>query len=371
SISGRQLGTHAAPAEGPGMSRHRLTVVLSQAQGKNPAKRALEEAIVAALLLEPGMDVSIVPYLYDLDAEHTGRLFLQSVQGDMVVLAWMFPRAAFWVLDRDGIRGHVGESQLKPAAEEDEEEEEVPEPSRGIGSVNVPDRHIYCLDLRDHANHVLYVEEIRRIAAECRERREATLKQWVQGNPTMVQLGRYLRPNDSPLAPSGRGVEGEAGTQAFTPDQLLQQPGRRWYPVIDYSRCTNCMECLDFCLFGVYGVDKLDRILVENQDNCKRGCPACSRVCPEHAIMFPDYKTPAIAGAPVGNVSGLKIDLTKLFGGGDAIQIAAQERDRELVNDGRAAVGLTVGIPKRQANKGAGPKGDPGKLMDALDDLNI
>ena len=89
--------------------------------------------------------------------------------------------------------------------------------------------------------------------------------------------------------------------------------------MIDYSRCTNCMECLDFCLFGVYGVDKLDRILVENQDNCKKGCPACSRVCPEQAIMFPDYKTPAIAGAPVGQVSGLKIDLTKLFGGGDAM----------------------------------------------------
>ena len=51
--------------------------------------------------------------------------------------------------------------------------------------------------------------------------------------------------------------------------------------------------------------------------------------------MFPDYKTPAIAGAPVGAISGLKIDLTKLFGGGDAMTIAAQERDRELVADGR------------------------------------
>ena len=63
------------------MSRHRLTVVLSQAQGKHPAKRALEESIVAALILEPGLDVSVVPYLYDLDANHTGRLFLESVGG--------------------------------------------------------------------------------------------------------------------------------------------------------------------------------------------------------------------------------------------------------------------------------------------------
>ena len=32
------------------MSRQRLTVVLSQAQGKNPARRALEESIAAGFL---------------------------------------------------------------------------------------------------------------------------------------------------------------------------------------------------------------------------------------------------------------------------------------------------------------------------------
>src|SRR5438270_7785167 len=127
------------------MSRHRLTVVLSQAQGKNPTKRALEESIVAALIMEPGLDVSVIPYLYDLGPDHTGRLFLEGVSGDMVVLSWLYPRAAFWLLDRDGIRGHQGESQLKPPVDEDEESEEAgePEPPKGIGSIEVPDRHIY------------------------------------------------------------------------------------------------------------------------------------------------------------------------------------------------------------------------------------
>jgi NAD-dependent dihydropyrimidine dehydrogenase PreA subunit len=345
----------------PASRSPRLTVVLSQAQGKNPTKRALEESIAAALIMESGLDVSIVPYLYDLDATHTGRLFLESVSGDMVVLAWMYPRAAFWLLDRDGIKGHYGENQIAVSPGPDEEEAEPPAP-QGIGAVNVPDRRIYCLDLRDHSDFQVYVNEVKRIASECRERREASLNQWIKGNPTLVQLGRYLREEETPAA--------KAETR-FAPEQLLKQPGRRWYPVIDYSRCTNCMECLDFCLFGVYGVDSLDRILVENQDNCKKGCPACSRVCPEHAIIFPDYKTPAIAGAPVGSVSGLKIDLTKLFGGGDALALAAHERDRELVADGRQAVGLTVGIPKRQAEKTHGPKDDLDKLMDALDELEI
>src|SRR5438128_1885973 len=148
------------------MSRQRLTVVLSQAQGKSPAKRALEESIAAALLLEPGLDVSIVPYLYDLHPEHTGRLFLESVQGDMVVLSWMYPRAAFWLLDRDGIKGHFGETQIKADTDEDldgeQEGEGRSEAPRGIGSVDVPDRHIYCLDLRDRPDHRDYVEEVRR-----------------------------------------------------------------------------------------------------------------------------------------------------------------------------------------------------------------
>jgi Pyruvate/2-oxoacid:ferredoxin oxidoreductase delta subunit len=330
------------------MSRQRLTVVLSQAQGKNPGRRALEESIAAALIMEPGLDVSIVPYLYDLDAQHTGRLFLESVHGDMVVLAWMFPRAAFWLLDRDGIKGRYGENQIASPAEVEEDEDGQPEPPKGIGAVDVPDRWIYCLDLRDHNNHEIYIQEVRRIAAECRERRAAG-----NGQTTMVELGVLSQ------------------KPSFSSEQLLQQPQRRWYPVIDYSRCTNCMECLDFCLFGVYGVDNLDRLIVENQDSCKRGCPACSRVCPEHAIMFPDYKTPAIAGAPVGNISGLKIDLSKLFGGGDALAMAAQERDRELVADGRQAVGMSVGIPKRQADKPQEPKDDLDKLMDALDELEI
>ena len=82
--------------------------------------------------------------------------------------------------------------------------------------------------------------------------------------------------------------------------RVEEETGRRWYPVIDYSRCTNCMECIDFCLFGVYGVDNIETILVEQPDNCRKGCPACSRVCPENAIMFPQHKTPAIAGSRRG-----------------------------------------------------------------------
>ena len=349
------------------MSRARLTVVLSQANSKHPAKRALEESLAAALILEPGLDVSVVPHLYDLDPQHTGRLFLESVTGDLAVLSWLYPRAAFWLLDRDGIKGQFGETQIKPAdADEDEDEGEVPRP-KGIGAAGeLPDRYTYCLNLNDSSSFEVFVAEIRRIAEECRARHDAKQVETARLNPTMVSLGLPA------TSTNGNGVA-ESGRPLFDPAQLLTAPNRRWYPVIDYSRCTNCLECLDFCLFGVYGVDSLERILVESQDSCKKGCPACSRVCPEQAIMFPDYKSPAIAGAPVGAVGALKIDLSKLFGGDgkDALSQAVVERDRELVADGRSAVGMSVGIPKRQANKPAAPKDELDKLVDDLDALGL
>lgn len=92
-----------------------------------------------------------------------------------------------------------------------------------------------------------------------------------------------------------------------------------WFPVIDYDRCTNCMQCLSFCLFGVYGVDGDKRIQVQNNDNCKTNCPACSRVCPEAAIMFPKYKAGPINGDTVSDADlqkeKMKVDISALLGG--------------------------------------------------------
>ncbi|MGB8170776.1 MAG: ferredoxin family protein [Chthoniobacteraceae bacterium] len=92
-----------------------------------------------------------------------------------------------------------------------------------------------------------------------------------------------------------------------------------WFPVIDYDRCTNCMQCLSFCLFGVYGVDGDKRIQVQNNDNCKTNCPACSRVCPEAAIMFPKYKAGPINGDVVSDSDlqkeKMKVDISALLGG--------------------------------------------------------
>jgi Pyruvate/2-oxoacid:ferredoxin oxidoreductase delta subunit len=101
-----------------------------------------------------------------------------------------------------------------------------------------------------------------------------------------------------------------------------------WFPVIDYGRCTNCMQCLSFCLFDVYGVSAEGKIQVQNQSNCKTECPACSRVCPEVAIMFPKYRHGPINGEEVSaddvRREAMKVDISALLGG----DIYAALRDR-------------------------------------------
>jgi len=104
-------------------------------------------------------------------------------------------------------------------------------------------------------------------------------------------------------------------------DKPMNEPGKwkPWFPVIDYSRCTNCMQCLSFCLFDVYGVSSDNKIQVQNNDNCKTNCPACSRVCPEVAIMFPKYQGGPINGDEVSdqeaNREKIKVDISSLLGG--------------------------------------------------------
>ena len=119
----------------------------------------------------------------------------------------------------------------------------------------------------------------------------------------------------------------------------------------------------------------LDTILVEQPDNCRKGCPACSRVCPENAIIFPQHKSPAIAGSPEV-ASGMKIDLSKLFGAPevDAVDVAVRERDEQLLLAGRETVGDAVGLPRRhetQQQASSAPPDELDALIDELDELDV
>ena len=343
-------------------------VVLSQGQSRNPEKRELEAAVLAYAGQMPSVEVLSIPHLYDLGADGESVTALKNCEGPIVVFSWLFPRATHWVLDRSDIRGQFGEVQLS-SEEQDEEDEEngrdekEEKEDRVTSSAPRPTRKIYCVDLRSDSKAEVFIEELKRI----------------------YQVELEASPNPS----SSIAVE-EIAIPIVR--QIEEHPTRRWYPVIDYSRCTNCMECIDFCLFGVYGVDGAETILVEQPDNCRKGCPACSRVCPANAIMFPQHKTPAIAGAEV-DTGGFKIDLSKLFGAPerneDSVAAAARERDEQLILAGRATVGAgvikadTEAAPWNASNrfdrveesfetaKAIRVKDDFDRLLDQLDQLDL
>lgn len=292
-----------------------LTVVISRSPSQDPRKRELEERILAEAAREAGVAVAAAPHLYDLGEKDAATTALRSVSGPLLVLAWFYPRAIHWTLDRLGVSGRRGETQL-PRAES--EKENFAEKANAPDS---PSRTLWTLDLRDGDNAEMHIAEIQRIARELRA---------------------------APVA------AGDTSRSAFQ-IPLSEPAARRWYPVIDFGRCTHCMECLDFCLFGVYGVSDEERIVVESPESCKKGCPACSRVCPENAIIFPMHRTPAIAGAFGAGIEARKLDLSEVFGAPAAAQLAAAERDAALASS------------KQEAK----PRDNLDKLMDALDDAKL
>jgi Pyruvate/2-oxoacid:ferredoxin oxidoreductase delta subunit len=198
---------------------------------------ALEQAVVERCR-DRGWDCLLIPHLYHLP--ESSRLWedLATRAGHRVLFCGFHPRPAEWIVRRHGI------------------------PNDGLSILNLGD----------------FADADSAFAAAV-----ASLQGAVSREP----------------------AEGSTGGASGTPsppgriERLREAAGRRWYPVVDGSRCVHCQHCLQFCLFGVYELDAEEKVTVGNPDRCKTGCPACSRICPQSAIMFPLYeKDAAIAGAP-------------------------------------------------------------------------
>ena len=284
----------------------KLAIILAGDRDPTTAQRALQDKLLAGLRHRPGLDVTLLPHLVDLAPNGPAVRVLRSMAGDLVVLSWLHPRAAHWVLDALGVRGRFG--RISALGQETEKEADGP-PGPARRRPDLPERTIWCLDLRrfDRAEDCL--AEIDRLAA---------------GLP-------------GAKAPAGAGRAAEAGGPATRVDESTRP---RWYPVVDFDRCTACMECLNFCLFGVYGLDETPLPVVEQPDACRPGCPACARICPEGAILFPQHDDPAIAGDPTAPSAGLKLDLSQLLGGDGAADLAARERQRAVAELDQLVDGL-------------------------------
>jgi len=89
-----------------------------------------------------------------------------------------------------------------------------------------------------------------------------------------------------------------------------------WFPVIDYDRCAGCRQCLNFCIFGVYELAADGKVAVRNPAACKTNCPACARVCPNAAVIFPKHPAGPIDGSDeVSPGEPVRVDLAALTAG--------------------------------------------------------
>jgi hypothetical protein len=70
------------------------TLVVSRGQSRNPKKRDLEQAIVDAAEKMDGVDVVVVPHLYDLPRASESYKQLAEIEGDIVLVSWIYGRAA-------------------------------------------------------------------------------------------------------------------------------------------------------------------------------------------------------------------------------------------------------------------------------------
>jgi len=215
------------------MSGH--LIILSQHENPDEQKTALQCGVIERCR-KHRLRHRVIPPLYHIAESSELWKELAECVGDAVLLGWLHPRPAHWLLRR---------------------------------------HQIVCAERSILNLHGFPDAESAWLAATSA----------AQDHPRRRTKGKHPAA-DADSSPH----ESKAARKTIKP---------RWYPVIDGFRCVQCQHCLQFCLFGVYALDAEGKVQVRSPDQCKTGCPACARVCPQGAIMFPLYeKDAAIAGAP-------------------------------------------------------------------------
>ncbi len=197
---------------------------------------------------------------------------------------------------------------------------------------------------------VAETEDLCRLAAQ----RDPLLREWASGDVNVLachpRAVRWL------FAAGGAPLDAERTSMINlrnTPtDEALRQLGIRhtpglaesgpvpalpesewqpWFPVIDYDRCTNCRQCFNFCLFGVYEVLPDNTVAVSHPRSCKNNCPACARICPQVAIMFPKLGEEPLNGGEIKDEelarANVRVNLEKIVG--NNVYGALQQRSKK------------------------------------------
>lgn len=87
---------------------------------------------------------------------------------------------------------------------------------------------------------------------------------------------------------------------------------KTWYPVVDYSICSECGSCVEKCPHAVYDTNKAPTPVVVAPDDCVDHCHGCGNRCPIGAITYVGDDT----GWTPPNGAKTQQDTPCAFGGG-------------------------------------------------------
>lgn len=132
----------------------RLAVIVIQTAPAGDTGKYLVESVIGELLGRPGIDVTLIRRLDNLDAESTDRITLESHAGDAAVLDWQAPEATVATLAKVGFDG------VRAPHDHD------PHPV----SASAPGRRIYAFDLRKFEGATEVREAVEQLLARRRVR---------------------------------------------------------------------------------------------------------------------------------------------------------------------------------------------------------
>jgi len=148
----------------------------------------------------------------------------------------------------------------------------------------------FCLETIETPDKLKNIGESNIAVAACQPRAVTSLFSRVGASvPTVIDI------RNNPIDYILKKLDFEKNSIQVMDLPAYQNEWKAWYPVIDTTRCTRCGKCVDFCFFGVYQ-KKDDSITVASPQNCKNNCPACARMCPQQAIIFPKHMDELING---------------------------------------------------------------------------
>ena len=180
----------------------RLSVVLCQAAGGSAHRRDLEGDLVAQLIGAPGLDLSLVGAIENLDPGGTDRLLLGGLLGDLAVLTWHSPPAALALCHEAGLAGFRARHSLDEQGEASAPSQVNSAPVLQVAEVNQPSHHspagaqatdarrLYFFDLSSHSASTVVAGLQRLLQA----RRTQTVSISVAGKPVAAP------PNQAALA---------------------------------------------------------------------------------------------------------------------------------------------------------------------------